>query len=114
MEPKEFDFEFPRGDTPPLSFELKDSNGNILDATSENCELIFTARDASKNIKIQKKLSTGEITIDNGTAQMFFRHNDTKDLRINETLNYDVQLTSGDYYATIIIGKIKLTNEVTY
>ena len=30
MEPKEIDFEFPRGDTLPIMFELTDSEGNPL------------------------------------------------------------------------------------
>lgn len=114
MEAKEFDFEFPRGDTPPLSIELTDMQGNALNLSPEKSEITFTARDSSKNIVIQKKYSTGEITVDGTKVLLQFTHNDTKDLKINGTYNYDVQLTSGDYYKTLVIGKMKLTNEVTY
>ena len=114
MEPKEFDFEFPRGDTPVLSWELTDANGNQLDITPENCELTFTARNPSKEIVIQKRYSENQIQIEGNSASLVLEHKDTKDLIINGTYNYDVQFNSGDYYKTLIIGKIKLTNEVTY
>ena len=53
MEPKEFDFEFPRGDTCTLKFDLTDSNDLELD-TSKSFELTMTARDNAKAIVFQK------------------------------------------------------------
>lgn len=114
MEPKEFDFEFPRGDTPVLSWELTDANGNQLDITPENCELTFTARSPSKAIVIQKSYKLNQINVEGTKASLVLEHDDTKNLIINGTYNYDVQFNSGEYYKTLIIGKIKLTNEVTY
>ena len=114
MEPKEFDFEFPRGDTPLVLWELMDANGNQLDMTPEKCELTFTARSPSKDIVIQKSYTANQIKVEGMTASLVLEHNDTKDLIINGTYDYDIQFNSGDYYKTLIIGKMKLTNEVTY
>ena len=114
MEPKEFDFEFPRGDTAPLTLELLDGEGNQLDITPENCEITFTVRDSSKNIVMQKTYSNKDIEVSGTKATLVIEHNDTKDLKINGTYSYDVQFTSGDYYKTLVIGKFKLTNEITY
>lgn len=114
MEPKEFDFEFPRGDTCPITVELRDAEMKRLDITPENCEITFTARNASKEIVIQKHYTAGQIQVEDTKAIIVLKHNDTKDFRINETLSYDVQFTSGDYYKTLVIGTIKLTREETY
>ena len=114
MEPKEVDFEFPRGDTPAVSFELTDANKNALEITPQNCEIIFTARDVSNNIVIQKHYSRGEIEVEGTTAKFFFKHDDTKDLKIGGKYQYDVQFSSGDFYKTMIIGTITLTKEQTY
>lgn len=114
MEPKEFDFEFPRGDTLPFTWEMTDANAQMLEMTPEKCELTFTARDASKNIVIQKFYSKGEIEVVGIKASLFFKHEDTMNLKINGTYEYDVQFNSGDYYKTMILGKIKLTKELTY
>ena len=114
MEPKEFDFEFPRGDTAPLTVDLTDAEGNQLDITPSNCEITFTARDSSKNIVMQKTYSNKEIEVSGTKATLVIEHNDTKDLKIKGKYNYDVQFTSGDYYKTLVIGKFELTNEITY
>ena len=53
MEPKEFDFEFPRGDTCPYLFEMTDQEGNAFNL-SNTSEITMTARDMSKNIIFQK------------------------------------------------------------
>ena len=41
MEPKEIDFEFPRGDTAPIAFNFADSNGEGL---SNFDEIYFTVK----------------------------------------------------------------------
>lgn len=114
MEPKEFDFEFPRGDTCPYSFSLVDANGEPLEVTPSNTEIIMTVRDVSNQIVFQKKFSQGQITVQNGKANLVIQHNDTKDLKINGKYNYDIQLSSGDYYKTLIIGVMTLSREETY
>ena len=61
MEPKEFDFEFPRGDTCPLSFTIHDSEKNEL---SNFDEIYFTLKKnyTQNDYLLQKRLSRKEIT----------------------------------------------------
>lgn len=43
MEAKEYDFEFPRGDTCPVKFDVVDNNGNALDLSTVS-EIYFTLK----------------------------------------------------------------------
>ena len=113
MEPIEFDVEFPRGDTCTLNFELTDESGLALDS-SKSFEITMTARDASKNVVFQKKYSLGTIKVNEKNVSLVIEHKDTENLNIGGKYNYDIQFTSCDYYKTIYIGTITLTNEVTY
>jgi hypothetical protein len=113
MEPKEFDFEFPRGDTCPYSFELTDAQNQQLDINTNTAEITMTVRDG-KNIVFQKKYSKGEIVVDGIDVNLTIKHTDTKDLKMNSKYNYDIQFNSGDYYKTLIIGIITLTREETH
>lgn len=114
MEPKEFDFEFPRGDTCPYSFELTDAKDEQLNINPSNTEITMTVRDNSKNIVFQKKYSKGEIVVEGINASLIIQHKDTENLKINGKYNYDIQFNSGDYYKTLIIGVITLSREETY
>lgn len=113
MEPKEFDFEFPRGDTCIFEFELTDSNGAELGA-NQNFDLTMTVRDSAKEIVFQKKYSKGTITVSGKTVKIVIEHSDTDKLMIGGKYKYDVQFQSGDYYKTIYRGMIVLTEEQTY
>lgn len=113
MEPKEFDFEFPRGDTCPYLFEITDEEGNVLNLT-QTSEIIMTARDLSKNIVFQKKLSRSEVAIDGKSALIMIEHKDTKDLKIGGKYKYDIEFSDNTYHLTMIIGTFKLTEEETY
>lgn len=113
MEPKEFDFEFPRGDTCPVSFELTDSAGNALNMDS--AEIYFTMK---KNYKtqeyiLQKRYSAGEITVEDTTASFVLGHYDTGNLDFGSYV-YDIQFVSGDLVSTLIKGEINLTDEATW
>lgn len=113
MEPKEFDFEFPRGDTCTLKFDLTDSNNLELD-TSKSFELTMTARDNTKAIVFQKKYSLGTITISGKEVSIVIKHSDTENLNMGGKYKYDIEFRSGDYYKTIYRGVISLTEEQTY
>lgn len=113
MEAKEFDFEFPRGDTCPVSFDLTDSEGNALDLTT--AEIYFTVK---KNYNVsqyilQKKLSTGDITISGTKGTLLLEHNDTAELSYGSYV-YDIQFKDGSYVKTLVLGTITLTNESTH
>ncbi len=113
MEAKEFDFEFPRGDTMPVSFELTDSNGNELDFSS--AEVYFTLKKNynTQTAILQKKYSLGEIEIEGKNGNLVLEHNDTAELSYGKYV-YDIQIKSGDYVKTLVIGQIELTKESTW
>ena len=113
MLPKNFDFEFPRGDTCVYKFELTDSNDVELD-TDKPFKLTMTARDDAKEIVFQKKYSEKDITIVGKEVSIVINHSDTKDLLMNGRYKYDIEFQSGDYYKTIYRGVISLTEEQTY
>lgn len=114
MEPKEFDFEFPRGDTCPLEFELIDDNGSKIES-KKDFEVYFTLKNNFNQSEFifQKKYSNKEIEYKNGMFFLIINHNDTANLKIGKYV-YDVQLKSGDYVKTLILGEITLTKEVTW
>lgn len=113
MEAKEFDIEFPRGDTCPISFDITDANGNTLDFTGS--EIYFTMK---KNYTVQtyilqKKYSDGDIEIDGSKGKIVLEHDDTAELNYGSYV-YDIQVKSGSYVKTLCLGTITLTNESTW
>lgn len=114
MEPKEFSIEFPRGDTMPFLLSIKDEEGNVL-IPSLGDEIYFTMKKnySSRDVVLQKRFSSGDILIQDGELTFTLEHNDTADLKYG-TYSYDIQLISGDFVRTLIIGEITLTNEATW
>lgn len=113
MEPKEFDFEFPRGDTCPLEFTLTDNEGNELDLN--NAEIYFTVKKSYSvtDFIFQKRYSRKEITVEGTTANLVITHKDTATLSYGSYV-YDIQVKSGDYVKTVALGTITITNESTF
>ena len=62
---------------------------------------------------LQKKKSTGGITINGKKGTLVLEHNDTAELSYGNYV-YDIQVKSGDYVKTLVIGTITLTNESTW
>lgn len=114
MEPLEYDIEFPRGDTCPISFTLTDANGEPLVPTAET-EIYFTVKKNfnTQTALIQKRLSTSGITVENGICSLTLTHLDTASMSYGK-YRYDVQLKDGSYVKTLIIGQLTLTNEATF
>lgn len=108
------DVEMIRGDTQPLKFQIKDNEGNILQMSAED-ELIFTVKKNynTKQTILQKKLSTNDITYKNGWYLFTLKHEDTANLKYG-TYVYDIQLMSEGIVATLVLGTITLTQEVTH
>lgn len=115
MEPKEFDFEFPRGDTLPISFNLTDADGKSLDLSSNDTEIYFTLKENYNTAQyiIQKKKTTGDISVEDTNVSFVINHNDTAKLKYGNYV-YDISFKSGDFVKTLFIGKITLTNESTF
>ena len=115
MEAKEFDIEFPRGDTCPLKFTLEDKDGNILVLGSSD-ELFFTIKNNfnTNTVKLQKKYSTGDIVQEEDQSyKLIIEAEDTANWKYGSYV-FDICLVSGDYTKTIAIGNLTLTNEVTF
>lgn len=115
MEPKEFDIEFPRGDTCPLKFSLLDNNGNVLTLTGSD-ELYFTVKKGFNTTEkiLQKTFSQGDITQEeDGSYKLIIEPEDTGNLNYGSYV-FDICLISGDYTRTVAIGTLTLTNEVTF
>lgn len=113
MEPKEVDFEVTRGDTLPITFDLKDYEKKAL---TEFDEIYFTMKKNTNTTEfiLQKRLSKGQIElVDEENFAFELAHKDTANLSYGKYA-YDIQIVSGDYVATPYIGTITLTKEVTF
>lgn len=113
MQPKEKDFEFPRGDTCPISFNITDYIGNVLDLST--AEIYFTLKNNSgeSSYILQKKKSTGGIEIEGKQGTTVLQHDDTAQLNYGSYF-YDIQIKSGNYVKTLARGYISLTDEATW
>lgn len=111
MEPKEVDFEFPRGDTIPVTFDLLNVNEENIDIVEE---IYFTVKRSfnQNDYLLQKRLSRGEIECNNGQFGLVIEHKDTGTLPYG-TYVYDIQIKIGTFYRTVCRGNITLTNEAT-
>lgn len=114
MEPKEFDIEFPRGDTCPIEFNLIDANGTPI-VLGEGDELYFTVKKNFNTAEaiFQKKFTSNEIIQDNGKCSLTIQTGDTNRLNYG-TYVYDICIRSGSYRKTLCLGNITLTNESTF
>jgi hypothetical protein len=114
MKPKEFDMELIRGDTLPISFNIQDNEGNPLVPTLDD-ELYFTMKKNynSPSFVCQKKLSSGDFEIVEDKIRFVLTHEDTANLGYGEYV-YDIQLSTGNYVKTIVLGTITLTEESTW
>lgn len=115
MEPKVFNYEFPRGDTCPIKFDtINKITGEAFDLSVMD-EIYFTIKKNynESNALLQKRKSLGEIVVDGANATITLEHDDTKQWKYG-TYVYDVQIKFGTKVKTILIGTIKLTNEATH
>lgn len=114
MEPKEFDFEFPRGDNCPLTFVLTDDEKNAID-TMEDTNIYFTVKTSftEPDALIQKTYNGGTITKNGNQYTLIINPTDTDNLDYGSYV-YDVSLVGQDFKTTILIGRMTLTNEVTF
>lgn len=107
------DFEFTRGDTQFIQFQLKDGMENPIELTLED-NLYFTVKQNrnSKKILIQKKYPDTIQYVD-GYFYFTLESEDTSNLPYG-TFQYDIELKSGDYVKTLGLGTISLTDEITF
>lgn len=115
MATKTFDFEFKRGDTKIVVFGITDKEGNSLNLGSAD-EIYFTLKKnaSSNDYVIQKKLSTQEITYNDGQAYIKFSHDETKKLKaISYFYDIQVDLNFNEFVETVWEGEMTLLQDVT-
>lgn len=107
------DFEFTRGDTQIFKFQLKDSEGNILELT-ETDKLYFTVKQNYNSTEVlMQKVFPDTIEFIDDYYMFTITSSDTSELAYG-TYNYDIELKSGDYVKTLALGTITLTEEITF
>ncbi len=114
MEPKEFDIEFPRGDTCALEFSLIDGNGAPI-VLGDGDELYFTVKKSfnTEEAIFQKKYTSNQIIQSDGKCSLTIQTEDTNRLNYG-TYVFDICIKSGSYRKTLCLGRITLTNESTF
>lgn len=109
------DFEFPRGDTFPFKFKLKDKQGQEIILSSGD-KLFFTVKKNSKSTEraFQKTLANGIVYGEDGYYHITIESDDTATLNYGD-YSYDIELkTATGVVKTLIIGTITLTDEITF
>lgn len=107
------DFEFIRGDTQYIRFQLKDGDGNPIQLTDDE-KLYFTVKKDrnSKNVLLQKRYPS-DITFSDGYYQFELSSTDTSKLAYG-SYQYDIELKIADFVKTLGLGTITLTDEITF
>ena len=107
---------FTRRDTFKFMFKRLDANGDVI--TVKANEMWFTVKENYNTtaIKIQKKLSSGEITYDKNdyTYHVTIQSGDTAEFNYNQKYVYDVQVQQDYIIKTIVKGTLEVTPEVTF
>lgn len=107
-------FKFIRGDTFSFKFQRKNLNDEPILVQAE--KMWFTVK---KNYKktdklIQKTLSDKTISFDeDGYYHIIIEHDDTKNLKYGDYV-WDIQVENKGIVSTIKLGKLTLTDEVTF
>ena len=110
------DIIFTRRDTYKFTFKRIDANGDVIPVSAT--EMWFTVKDNfnTTQIRIQKKLSVGEIIYDENdySYHITIQPSDTADFTYNHQYVCDVQVQQGNIIKTIIKGTLEVTPEVTF
>ena len=106
-----------RGDTDSFTVEVLDATNPNIDPVQvplvEGDTVYFTVKDSvADTIKRLQKIITA---FNNGKAEIFITHDDTKNLNVKKYM-YDIQISfaGGDVKTIIGPSKFELLSEVTY
>ena len=116
MKTKRFNFDFPRGNTCPITFDLVDNQQEPFEL-AEGDEIYFTIKKVytMKKFLLQKKLSDGDITIEDNVATIMLNEEDTANLDFGK-YDYDIKFKNQEenYAKTLVVGDVELTEETTW
>ena len=113
MEPKEFDLEFPRGNTFEFSFDLLDEENKKITRLDE---IYFTIKKNYKDTDylLQKRLSRKDgLSFFDSEVTVLLKYEDTIKLDFSR-YTYDVAIKVDDLFKTVLIGNVELTKNVTH
>lgn len=109
-------FIFTRRDTYKFTFKRIDANGDVIPVSAT--EMWFTVKDNfnTTQIRIQKKLSVGEIIYDENdySYHITIQPSDTADFIYGNKYVCDIQVQQGNIIKTIMKGTLEVTPEVTF
>lgn len=113
---KSKDFEFTRGDTKTIVFQIIDLNGNPLEATDGELYFTFKENEKTQNYIFQKTLSNGGIVKEGDILRIPIKHKDTATLKVDKDYYYDICYISSDksYVETLVDGNFTFTREATW
>ena len=98
----------PRGDIRNIHFTVRDAND-----TEVSKEFTVKANTSSRKIIIQKKLTDGTITKRGNVYSFSIMPEDTDNVDYG-TYYYDIELIRGDQIHQTFVGKLIITEEVTF
>lgn len=103
----------PRGDLRNVHFTVHDANDSEVSNGFTQITFTVKANTSSRKIVIQKKLTDGTITKDGNVYSFSIKPEDTDYLDYG-TYYYDIELIRGDEIHQTFVGKLIITEEVTF
>lgn len=103
----------PRGDIRNIHFTVRDANDTEVSKGFTQITFTVKANTSSRKIAIQKKLTNGTITKDGNVYSFSIKPEDTDYLDYG-TYYYDIELIRGDEIHQTFVGKLIITEEVTF
>ncbi len=104
-----------RGDTLDLKFQRKLSNNEVITEVPD--KMYFTVKSSyyDEDYLFQKRLEDGSITFNSKDNYYYFtiEPEDTNDLNYS-TYVYDIEIIKDGIVKTILKGKLKIKEEVTF
>lgn len=104
--------QMPRGDIRNVKFCVRAGNDLVTDFT----EIYFTVKDnfRRENVKFQKKLSDGDITLGEDNYYHFVIQPEDTNGEDFGTYVFDIEVVKNDEIKQTTIGTFKITEEATY
>lgn len=101
-----------RGDTTPLMFQRKDSNGDVIKLRADKIYFTVKKSDLPNEVLFQKTIE--DMTFDeDGTYHFVIQPEDTNNLEF-KNYSYDLEVIQGDVVSTISYGEFIIEKEVTF